>query len=93
MPEEVLFESESDQLCTDVATYIRSIADRLEHGEEITLSEGDQEITLQPPEQATFEVTVEREGSEGEPSDLSLGLDLEWPEDALGEDHDGISIE
>lgn len=93
MPEEILFASESSQDCADVASYIRTIADRLERGEEITLSEGDEEITLQLPDMATFEVTVEREQIADESGELSLELELGWPEDASGEDSDGIAIE
>lgn len=93
MTDEVLFRSESSKRCIDVAEYLRTVADRLERGETITLIEGEQSVTLDPPERASFEVTAEREGSDDESGELSLEFELEWPEGASGEDADGLSIE
>jgi len=36
MPEEVLFKSESDQSREDIASYLRSVADKLEQGDAVT---------------------------------------------------------
>lgn len=91
MPEEVLFESESAQHRTDVATYLRTVADNLEAGEPIQLRAGDQTVTMTPPERPTFEVKAEREGPKDGPGELSIEFELEWDED--GGDGGALEIE
>ncbi|ELZ96878.1 hypothetical protein C440_03853 [Haloferax mucosum ATCC BAA-1512] len=81
MPEEVLFESESRQTRADIAAYLRTVADKLDSGEAITLKAGDQSVTMDPPDTPTFEVKAEREGPAGEPGELSIEFELEWDED------------
>ncbi|CQH50413.1 uncharacterized protein HHUB_1624 [Halobacterium hubeiense] len=81
MPEEVLFESESDRSREEIATYLRTIADNLESGKGITLKAGGDEVTLDPPSRPTFEVKAEREGATDGPKELSVEFELEWPED------------
>jgi amphi-Trp domain-containing protein len=82
MPEETLFSSERMQTRGEIAGYLRTVADSLESGESITLSAGDQSITIDPPGSLEFEVEVEREGPTDRPGELSLELELEWDEDA-----------
>jgi amphi-Trp domain-containing protein len=81
MPEEVLFETESTESRADVAAYLRAVADALDGGEPVTLRVGDRSTTLDVPERVTFEVKTEREGPVDGPGELSLELELEWPED------------
>jgi amphi-Trp domain-containing protein len=87
MPEELLFESESDRSREEIATYLRTIADNLESGGAITLKAGGDEVTLDPPNRPTFEVKAEREGPADGAKELSVEFELEWPEDgeAAGE--------
>jgi amphi-Trp domain-containing protein len=81
MPEEVLFETERRMNRTEVASYLRTVAEKLESGGDITLSTGDQSVTLAPPAQPTFEVKAERETSSGGgPGELSIEFELEWDE-------------
>jgi amphi-Trp domain-containing protein len=54
MPEEVLFESESDQSREQIASFLRTVADNLNAGESITLSAGDDSVTMAPPAHPTF---------------------------------------
>jgi len=83
MPEEVLFEIEHRMSRRDVAEYLRTVAERLEVGEAVTLSAGDQSVTLDPPAEPTFEVKAERETSSGGgPAELSIEFELEWDEGA-----------
>ncbi|SFR61418.1 amphi-Trp domain-containing protein [Halogeometricum limi] len=82
MPEETLFKSESDRDRAEIAAYLRSVADKLESGESLTLSAGDQSVTMDPPSRLTFEVEAEREGPTGQPGELSIEFELEWDEDA-----------
>jgi amphi-Trp domain-containing protein len=93
MPEEVLFETEHTESRADVATTLRTVADRLEAGEELTFSAGDQSVSVVPPARPTFEVKVEREtASGGGPAELSVEFELEWDEGA-GESDGRLSIE
>jgi amphi-Trp domain-containing protein len=83
--EEVLFESEMVQSRADVAAYLRTVADRLDDDGRVTLSAGDQSLTVTVPARPTFEVKVEREGPPEGPAETSLELELEWDE---GDDAD-----
>lgn len=85
MPEEVLFETESVQNRSEIATYLRKVADSLDAGGGITLRAGDQSITMDPPPSLTFEVKAEREGPSGKPGELSVEFELEWDEDSAGD--------
>lgn len=82
MPEETLFETESNFDRKTIADYLRSVADKLEAGGSLTLESGDQSITLEVPERLTFEVEAEREGPRGGPGELSVEFELEWDEGA-----------
>ncbi|MFC4448039.1 amphi-Trp domain-containing protein [Halorussus aquaticus] len=96
MPEEVLFETERRMDRTDVASYLRTVAEKLESGGDITLSAGDQSVTLDPPTQPTFEVKAERETpTGGGTGELSIEFELEWDEDDSGggETDTGLGIE
>ncbi|MEF8773014.1 amphi-Trp domain-containing protein [Halodesulfurarchaeum sp.] len=90
MPEEVLFESESGQTRAEIATYLRTVADKLEDGDPLTLTTGARSQTLDPPDRVTFEVKAEREGPVSGPGELSIEFELEWDENGTGsEDFDG----
>ncbi len=88
MPEEVLFKSESDQSRAEIASYLRTVADNLDSGDEISLKAGAESVTMNPPNRPTFEVKAEREGPAGNMSELSIEFEIEWDENA-GEDGDG----
>lgn len=88
MPEEVLFKSESRQSRADVAAYLRQVADKLDSDEPITLTAGDESVTMDPPAQPTFEVKAEREGPDGGPYERSVEFELEWDETDGGSDGD-----
>jgi amphi-Trp domain-containing protein len=81
MPEEVLFEFESEQSRSDAAAYLRAVADDLDAGDPVTLRAGEESITLNPPATVTFEVKAEREGPTDGAGELSLELELEWDEE------------
>jgi len=92
MPETVLFEDERRLTRTDVASYLRTIADRLETGEALTLETGTDSVTVDVPREVEFEVKVEREGPADAVGELGLELELEWDEDAEVSD-DSLSIQ
>ncbi|MFC5279997.1 amphi-Trp domain-containing protein [Halorubrum rubrum] len=91
MPEEVLFESESRRSREEIASYLRTVADSLESGNAITLTRGEQSVTMEPPERPTFEVKAEREGPADGPGELSVEFELEWGEDG-GADGSGNDL-
>lgn len=82
MPEEVLFKSESDQSRAEIASYLRTVADNLDNGTEISLRAGSESVTMNPPDRPTFEVKAEREGSAGNMTELSIEFEIEWDESA-----------
>lgn len=93
MPEEVLFKSERTENRADVAATLRTVADKLEAGEELTFTAGDQSVNVSPPDRPTFEVKIERETSKrGGPGELSVEFELEWDEGSEGGDG-SLSIE
>ncbi len=80
MPEEVLFKSESNQTREEIASYLHSVAEKLEQGAPITLKSGADSVTMEPPARPTFEVKAEREGPTDGPGELSIEFELEWDE-------------
>ncbi|MBX0323481.1 amphi-Trp domain-containing protein [Halomicroarcula sp. F13] len=86
MPEEILFETEQRMSRAAVADYLRSLADSVAAGGDVALSAGGQSVSLDPPAEVEFEVKAEREGPADGPGELSIEVELEWPEDASGED-------
>ena len=93
MPEEVLFKSESRMDRSEIAAYLRTVADNLEGGDDITLRAGDESVTMEPPTRPTFEVKAEREGPEGGPYERSVEFELEWDETDEGNGSSGLEIE
>lgn len=87
--EEVLFETETVHDRNEIADYLEQVAENLRHGT-VTLVSGDEEITVEPPETATFEVKVERETNGDE--EMSVEFEVEWKagDDAGGK---GLSVE
>ncbi|WP_423744387.1 amphi-Trp domain-containing protein (plasmid) [Haladaptatus sp. SPP-AMP-3] len=80
MPEEILFETEGTQSRSDIADYLRTVADKLDNGGAITLTAGGQSVTLDPPSRPSFEVKAERESSATGRDELSVEFELEWKE-------------
>jgi amphi-Trp domain-containing protein len=87
MPEEVLFKSESVRTRSEIADYLRTVADSLDAGGEVTFRAGDDSIAVDPPERSEFEVKIEREGPAGAPGELGVEFELEWDENG-GDDGD-----
>jgi amphi-Trp domain-containing protein len=90
MPEEVIFEDERTRRRTDVASYLRTVADRLDDSGQLTLESGADSVSVDVPDDVEFEVKVEREGPTEGPYELGLEIELEWPENA--DDDGSLSI-
>lgn len=82
--EETVFETEQRMARGEIAEYLRAVAESLERGATITLSAGDQEVTLDPPAEPEFEVKVEHEGPDGAMTERSIEFELEWDESEEG---------
>ena len=91
MAEEVLFTTETTEERASIAESLRSVADKLEAGEPVTLAAGSESITLDVPPRATFEVKAERETGSG-PDELSVEFEIEWNEGDEGADG-SLSVE
>ncbi|EJN57527.1 amphi-Trp domain-containing protein [Halogranum rubrum] len=77
-----MFKSENAQSRDEIASYLRSVADKLEQGDAITLKAGSESVTMEPTARPTFEVKVEREGPVDGPGELSIEFELEWDENS-----------
>ena len=56
MPETVLFKTEQHSTRGEVASYLRTVADRLDTGEGVSLESGGESVTMDSPETVEFEV-------------------------------------
>jgi len=93
MPEEVLFKSEANHSRSEVAAYLRQVADSIDGGGPITLKSGGESVTMDPPGSVEFEVKAEREGPANASGELSVEFELEWDENASGDESGGGSLE
>jgi amphi-Trp domain-containing protein len=91
MPEETIFATESVESRESIAASLRAVADKLEAGEPVTLAAGDESVSLSVPQQATFEVQVERETGGGA-EERSVEFEIEWDVGADGTET-SLSIE
>ncbi len=79
MPEEILFKTEQKHTRSEIAAYLREVADRLDTSGELHLEAGGQTLDLSIPERLTFEVKAEREtNKDGTNPELSIEFELEW---------------
>lgn len=73
----------------EIAAYLRQLAERLEAGETITLTAGDNSVELHPTDRTEFEVHVEQSRSlTGNKGETSLEIELEWDEGEQPETRD-----
>ena len=87
--EKVLFKSEEKKQTSEVASILRTVADKLESGR-IMLSHGKEEIYLVIPKTVTLEFKVEEETKSGRDTlKKSLEIELEWYEGEDGETETG----
>ena len=93
MPEEILFENEQYLDRSAVAAYLRTVAEKLDEGDPISLESGGDSLSMDVPETVEFEVKVEREGPSDGPGEIGFEVELEWDENATGGRDDGLTIE
>ncbi|MFD1515207.1 amphi-Trp domain-containing protein [Halomarina rubra] len=91
--EETLFKSESTLDRSAIADHLRAVADKLDAGEPIVLTAGEETLSLEVPARPTFEVKAERETGSG-PDELSVEFELEWDDGQDGGEAGGeFSVE
>lgn len=84
MPDDTMFEFEQDMSRADAATYLRTIADKLDEDGEVDFSTADQSTTVQVPEHVEFEIELDQESNDRGSSEVSLELEVEWYETREG---------
>jgi amphi-Trp domain-containing protein len=73
--ETVLFKSEEIRTSRDITTRLHQIADKIDNGT-LDLKKGDEEITIQFPENMILELKIEEE--QGKRLKKSFEIELEW---------------
>lgn len=84
MPDDTLFTFEQNMSRADVATYLRTVADKLDGDGQLDFSSADQSTTIEIPDRVEFEVELERESDARGASEVNLELELEWYETSDG---------
>jgi len=85
----ILFETEERKSAAEVATFLRTLADKLET-RNITLKAGAKELALSLPQNLILEVKVEEEEKKGK-TKRSLEVEIEWIVGDSGPD-EGVEI-
>lgn len=81
MDDETIFAFEGSGSRAEIAASLRAITAQLSGSGPISLTAGDETVSVQPAESIDFEVEVEREDEDGERR-IELEVELEWPETA-----------
>ena len=89
--EKVLFESEERREASEVAEFLRQLADRVEQ-QQVVLRKGDEEVVLQLPPVFTLEVKAEEETSKKGKVEYSLEVELEWKPGAAGKQKEKLTL-
>jgi amphi-Trp domain-containing protein len=76
----ILFKSDEPRDLNYVAAFLRELADKLEQNE-VTLRQGDDEVTIVLPDIVDFEVEVEEKVKKHK-TKRSLELEIDWVEGA-----------
>jgi amphi-Trp domain-containing protein len=74
--ETVLFKSEEKKSRSEIAAFLRTLADKVEQGR-VSLIQAGEELALDLPETLTLEIKAEEE-SKGQGASMSLEVELEW---------------
>ena len=72
-----LFKSEERKSRLDVSAFLHQLADKISSGQDV-LSQGQEEITLQLPQNLILEVQVEDEDKKSKGIQHSLEVEIKW---------------
>jgi amphi-Trp domain-containing protein len=82
MSEQTIHQAKGSRSRRRIGAYLHRVAEAFESGDPVPVEEDDS-VTVDPPEESTMEVEVEREDGM-----LSLEIEVEWPEPEGGVDTD-----
>ncbi len=82
-----LFKSEERRTRTEVASFLRELADKVDGGK-VTLMQGEEELTLEMPQNLILDIQVEDEDKKRKGIQHSLEVEIKWFD---GDDEDGSS--
>lgn len=80
MSDETLFEFEQTFSRSDVAAYLRDVADELDDDGTVQFEAGGHSTSVKVPERLQFEVEVEQSRNKDGSSEMELEFELEWHE-------------
>lgn len=80
MSDETLFQFEQTMTRSDVAAYLRDVADKLDDEGTLEFKAGGNATTVSVPERLQFEVDVERDPGDGRSAEIEVEFELEWYE-------------
>jgi amphi-Trp domain-containing protein len=84
MADDTLFQFEQTMDRTDVAAYLREVANKLDDDGPLEFRAGGDTTTVAVPERIQFEVDVERDPGDRGSAEMEVEFELEWYEDEDG---------
>ena len=86
-------ETEAQRSRTEIATYLRDMADQLDAGGEVTLELGGTQVRLTPEEPITFKMEGESDWSEGAAeAKQSIEFELVWRTEATSREEAALDL-
>lgn len=86
-------ETESEKIRSEIASYLRDLADQLDGGGDVTLELGGQQVRLNPTNPVTFKLEGESDWTEGDTeTKQSIEFELVWWRDARTADEGRLDI-
>lgn len=87
-------ETEEQKTRTEVASYLRQVADQLDEGGAVTLELGEQRVSLDPVDPITFKLEGESDWKEEESeAKQSIEFELVWWREARTVDEGSLDVE
>ena len=87
-------ETEEQKTRTEVASYLRQLADQLDGDDAVTLELGNQRVNLDPVDPITFKLEGESDWAEGDTeAKQSIEFELVWWREAQTAEEGGLNIE
>jgi amphi-Trp domain-containing protein len=87
-------ETEEQKTRTEVASYLRQLADQLDGDDAVTLELGNQRVNLDPVDPITFKLEGESDWAEGDTeAKQSIEFELVWWREAQTAEEGALNIE
>jgi len=87
-------ETEEQKTRSEIATYLRDLADQLDSGGNVTLDLGGTEVQLNPTEPVTFKLEGESDWSQGDSeAKQSIEFELVWWREAATADKGTLDVQ